>query len=891
VTAESSVFVADVRAEYHDGDVMGLGEPCPRLSWISITESAGWSQSAYEVEIDGNPGGRQTSIASVFVEWPGPPLRSRERQRIRVRVWGADGSASGWSDELLIEAGLLSPEDWTAQWITPVHPGPEGRPSYFRRLLTLRDEAGVDIERARLYATSAGINQLHVNGQVVGTSVLAPGWSAYNDRLHYETHDVTDLLSAGANVVGAVVADGWWRGYLTWEMLRDVYGDRHGLLAQLEVTYSDGSTETFGTGARWTASDGPIRRADLYNGEACDARLTMEGWDIPGFDDSGWGGTEVFSPKVGTLVSSMAPPVRRIMERAVQDVLVTPSGKTVLDFGQNLVGRVRFAVEGPAGATVTLRHAEVMEHGELGVRPLRNAKATDEYVLRGVGVETWEPAFTFHGFRYVQVEGWPSGDVDSEAFAAVVIHSDFEQTGVFSCSNDLLNRLHQNAEWGLRGNFVDVPTDCPQRDERLGWTGDLQTFAPTASFMFDVAGFLADWLEDLKAEQIDDGRVTLVVPVGPHEQFPMGKFAAAAWGDAATIVPWTMYQRFGDKGVLARQFDSMRGWVDFVRALAGERLLWPEMFQLGDWLDPDAPPDQPWRAKTDAVLVATAYFAHSARLVSQAAQVLGFVDLADEYGQLADDVRRAFRHEYVTPTGLVSSDSVTAYSLALMFDLYEKDEHRARAGARIALLSAVRGYQVSTGFVGTPLVLPALSSVGDTTTAFRLLTETACPSWLYPVTMGATTMWERWDAMLPDGSINPGEMTSFNHYSFGSVADWMQRTIGGISAEEPGYRTIRFSPVPGRSVTSADCALRTPYGHAACRWALEGREMTLEIEVPPNTSAIVNRPGLADPDIAVGSGTHHWTYLVSEEQAAEWADIPPGSPFATLGSDDVLSLS
>jgi alpha-L-rhamnosidase len=509
------------------------------------------------------------------------------------------------------------------------------------------------------------------------------------------------------------------------------------------------------------------------------------------------------------------------------------------------------------------------------VRPLRNAKATDEYVLRGVGVETWEPTFTFHGFRYVEVEGWPAGNVDPSAFVAVVVHSDFAQTGVFSCSNDLLNRLHQNAEWGLRGNFVGVPTDCPQRDERLGWTGDLQTFAPTASFMFDVAGFLADWLEDLKAEQIDDGRVTLVVPVGPHEQFPMGKFAAAAWGDAATIVPWTMYQRFGDKGVLARQFDSMRAWVDFVRALAGEKLLWPEMFQLGDWLDPDAPPDQPWRAKTDAVLVATAYFAQSAHLVSQAARVLGLADQADEYGQLADGIRRAFRDEYVTSSGLVSSDSVTAYSLALMFDLYEKEEHRARAGARIALLSAARGYQVSTGFVGTPLVLPALSSVGDSTTAFRLLTETACPSWLYPVTMGATTMWERWDAMLPDGSINPGEMTSFNHYSFGSVADWMQQTIGGISPEEPGYRTIRFSPVPGRRVTSADCALRTPYGHAGCRWKLEGRELTLEVDVPPNTSAIVHRPGLGDPEIWVGSGTHCWTYAVSEEQAVEWADVPP----------------
>ena len=327
VTHARSVSVRDVRAEYHHGDVMGMGEPCPRLSWISITDTPGWMQAAYEVEVDGNPAGRQEESASVFVEWPGPPLRSRERHRVRARVWGADGSVSGWSDALLIEAGLLSPEDWTAQWITPVLRGPEGRPRCFRCPLTLRAEAGVRIERARLYATSAGINQLHLNGQVVGTSLLAPGWSAYADRLRYETHDVTDLLSTGANVLGAVVADGWWRGYLTWEMLRDVYGDRHGLLAQLEVTYSDGSTETFGTGANWVTSDGPIQTADLYNGEAFDARLVMDGWDSPGFDDSGWHATEVFSPKVGRLVSPMAPPVRRIMERAVEHIIVTPSGR------------------------------------------------------------------------------------------------------------------------------------------------------------------------------------------------------------------------------------------------------------------------------------------------------------------------------------------------------------------------------------------------------------------------------------------------------------------------------------------------------------------------------------------------------------------------------------
>jgi alpha-L-rhamnosidase len=866
------VLVEDLRAEYHHGPALGIGERFPRVSWISTTATPGWMQSAYELEIDDRPMGRTQSGDSVLVPWPGSALESRSRRRLRVRVWGSDASESNWSEPLEVEAGLLAPEDWTARWISPIAGEREGRPSYFRRAFTLEPEPGVTIERARLYATSAGINHLYLNGSVVGTSVLAPGWSAYADRLRYETHDVTDLVMVGENAMGAVVADGWWRGFLTWEMKRNVYGDRLGLLAQLEVTYSDGSTETVGSDASWVTSAGPELGADLYNGETYDARIDLGNWSSPAFDASRWGDTETFTPLVGRLEAPIAPPVRRIEERAVRDVIITPSGHTILDFGQNLVGWVKFSVEGEAGNTVTLRHAEVLEESELGTRPLRNAKATDDYTLRGGGVETWEPKFTFHGFRYVQVDGWPTAHVDPASFVAVIIHTDFERTGTFSCSNDLLNRLHENAVWGLRGNFVDVPTDCPQRDERLGWTGDLQTFAPTASFLYDVAGFLADWLEDLRAEQFDDGRVSLVVPAGPPGMFPMGTFAAAAWGDAATVVPWTMYERFGDVGILERQFDSMRAWVDFVRAKAGESMLWPQEFQLGDWLDPDAPPDQPWRAKTDAVLVATAYFARSAQLVSQAARVLDRHDQAEEYAGLAEAIRVAFRQEYLTSSGLVSSDSVTAYALAIMFELSEQPSHRVRAGERIAWLSAGRGFQISTGFVGTPLVLPALSAVGDTTTAYRLLTETSCPSWLYPVTMGATTMWERWDSLLPDGSINPGEMTSFNHYSFGSVADWMHQTIGGVSPDEPGYRKIRFNPIPGRGVTSASCSLRTPYGRTACRWSIDDGIFSLEVEVPPNTSAVIVRPGLSEPDLTVAAGSHRWSYPVPELTVTRWRD-------------------
>ena len=865
--ADEAPVVRGPQAGYARGRALGIGEAAPRLSWTTATAIPGWVQAAYEVELDGVPQGEVEDDESVYVPWPGPPLRSRERRRVRARVRGADGSASPWSEPLDVEAGLLDAGDWSASWITPVE-DEEGRPQHFRHAFDVTRE----VERARLYVTSAGIHEVALNGRKVGTNVLAPGWTTYGARLRYDTHDVTDLLTDGANVLGAVVADGWWRGHLGWEMKRNVYGDRLGLLAQLEVTYTDGSTVTIGTGPGWRTSVGPRLAADLYNGESYDARLVLDGWAEAGFDDATWPAADLFDPNVGELVAPLAPPVRAVEELPVREVITTPSGRTVLDFGQNVVGWVRFTVEGDTGTTVTLRHAEVLEHGELGTRPLRKAEATDRYTLRGGDPETWEPAFTSHGFRYVEVDGWP-GDVDAAAFTAVVVHTDLEPTGTFTCSHELLDQLHRNVTWSMRGNAVDVPTDCPQRDERLGWTGDLQVFAPTATFLFDVTGFLADWLEDLRAEENPDGSIPVVVPGAPLGSVPEGS-AVATWGDVSTFLPWDLYQRYGDRGLLERHLPSMRKWADLLLAKAGDRLLWPDQFQFGDWLDPDAPADQPWKAKTSPKLVADAYLARSVQIVSDAARALGHHDVAEAYAERAAAVSEAFRHEYVTPSGLVASDSVTAYALAIVFGLYEDRDQRARAGRRIAELAEANGYRISTGFVGTPLVLPALSAVGDTTTAYRLLTETSCPSWLYPVTMGATTVWERWDSMLPDGTINPGEMTSFNHYALGGVADWMHQVIGGLAPARPGYRELRVAPVPGRRVTSAAATLRTPYGSAACAWALDDTRLTLDLEVPPNASATVVLPGRAGDPLTVAAGTHHWAYTVTEEVAAAWKELP-----------------
>ncbi|MCS0500143.1 family 78 glycoside hydrolase catalytic domain [Protaetiibacter mangrovi] len=506
---------------------------------------------------------------------------------------------------------------------------------------------------------------------------------------------------------------------------------------------------------------------------------------------------------------------------------------------------------------MTIRTAEVLQDGEIYTRPLRGARSTDSYTLAGTGVEEWEPRFTFHGFRYAEITGWP-GDVESAAAAgdlvARVYHTDLERTGWFASSDPSVDQLHENVRWGMRGNFVDIPTDCPQRDERVGWTGDLQVFAPTASFLYDVSGMLAGWLEDLALEQLPDGTVPWYVPVIPAYEMWTPIRPGAAWGDAAAFTPWTLYERFGDRGVLEAQFDSARRWVDLQERLSGEDRLWNEGFQLGDWLDPDAPPQDPADAKTDRYLVATAYFAASARKVALMAEALGRDADAAHYGRLADEVRAAFAAEYVLPDGRMTSDAQTAYALALTFDLLVDPARREAAGARLAELVAEAGNRISTGFVGTPLVSDALSGSGHLERAYALLLERECPSWLYQVDMGATTIWERWDAMLPDGTVNPGTMTSFNHYALGAVADWLHRIVAGIAPAAPGYREITFAPRPGGGLTRASARHLTPYGEAAIAWRIEGGELVVETTVPHGTTATLDLVGHAP--VAQGPGSH-----------------------------------
>ena len=858
----SAVTISTLRFEHHR-ETLGIGEARPRLSWMVDTASTGWYQAAYEVEAYGADDQLRyrteqvESDQSVLVPWPFESLSSRERLRIRVRAWGVDGLPSLWSTLYPVEAGLLHRADWSAQFVTPGWEEDISRPQP-TPLLRCTFDVRANVTKARLYVTALGVYQAQMNGITVGDHVLAPGWTRYHDRLYYQTFDVASLLHEGRNAFGALLGDGWYRGRLGFGGgRRNIYGDQLALLAQLEIDYADGTTQRIVTDETWRAATGPILTSDLYDGETYDARLERPDWSKPDYDDHDWTGVRWLDRDPGTLIAPLGPPVRRIEEVAPLTITTSPTGRTIVDFGQNLVGRLRLTVQGHAGLMITLRHAEVLEHGELCTRPLRLAQASDRYILKGDGVETWEPYFTFHGFRYAEVEGWP-GSLQADDICAVVYHSDMERIGWFECSDPLLNQLHENVIWSMRGNFLSIPTDCPQRDERLGWTGDIQIFAPTACFLYQSAGFLTSWLADVAAEQnAGEGVVPFVVP----NVLPPPSIPAAAWGDATVIVPWVLYQRYGDDGILAVQFASMKAWVDHIDSIAGEGHLWDKGFQFGDWLDPSAPPDHPSEARADPRVVATAYFARSAELLGQAAGVLGRAEEEARYLQLAASVREAFNSAYVTTAGGVFSDAETVYALALQFGLLKNDEQRQQTGQRLVALVHKSGYHISTGFVGTPLICDALCSIGEYDVAFHLLMQRECPSWLYPVTMGATTIWERWDSFLPDGSVNPGEMTSFNHYALGAVADWLHRTVGGLAFTVPGYRHLHVQPHPGGGLTHASVQHVTPYGLASCEWTIKGELIEVVAIIPPNTTASVTLPGSDGTVIEVGSGTHRWAYL------------------------------
>jgi alpha-L-rhamnosidase len=742
---------------------------------------------------------------------------------------------------------------WSAAPITPDEDF-DGAP-LLRTEFDLEEGHGL-ITLATLHATAHGVFEAYLNGNPVSDDVLSPGWSSYEWRLRYRSYDVTALLEP-TSVLGIALGNGWYRGRLGWSGGRALYGKELAALAQLEIKFSDGYVQTVVTDESWTAGPSAVMFNDLYDGQAIDARRYSDTWLERGFSDESWTGVHRAELDFATLTPYIGPPASRHEELRPTKIWTSPAGKTLVDFGQNLVGWLRVHVQGPTGTTITLRHAEVLENDELGTRPLRSAKATDRFILSG-GDDVFEPTFTFHGFRYVEVDGWP-GELSSDALTAVVVHSELQRTGEFECSNELLNQLHRNVVWGTRGNFLDVPTDCPQRDERLGWTGDIAVFAPTATYLFDVDDFLRDWLGDLAAEQqAADGRVPVVVPdilkyVERPKHWPVPD-STAIWSDAAVWVPWVLWWAYGDRQVLADQFDSMASHVRRVESLLSPTGLWDEGFQFGDWLDPTAPPDEPGMSRADNGVVATACLYRDAHIVRDVARLLGRDEDAAYFGNLAERTRTAFNDHYVRPEGHIHSDAETTYALAIVFELLDPEEEQV-AGDRLDELVAKSGHHIQTGFAGTPFVTHALTKTGHLATAYRLLLQTECPSWLYPVTMEATTIWERWDSMLPDGTINPGQMTSFNHYALGAVADWMHQIIGGIMPLEPGYSKVLIAPQPGGDIHWARSSLETRHGKISVSWSRDDDgSIELDIAVPDGVTALVQLP--RTPQQEFGSGQH-----------------------------------
>jgi alpha-L-rhamnosidase len=834
---------------------IGVGTAAPRLSWRLDGEAAGPGavQTAAQVLV-GEEGARAPFWESGRIEtwrmqmrYGGPPLRSRGRYWWRVRAWtaGEAGPRLLESEPACFETGLLHGNDWTARMIRPA----AALDSAAVRFVTRFASGAADpIVRARLYCSAHGIVLPLLNGVEITDELLAPGWTSYHHRLAVRTVDVTAHLRAGENELALVVAPGWFSGRLGWQGQRGLYGDYVAALAQLEIERASGARRVIATGEQgWLASTTPWLEADLYDGETFDARRGLApATSVPVV------AVDLDVDRV--LVAPPVPPVRRTAVLAPKAVRRLDDGTVAVDVGQNISGWLRLTVSGlPAGAELALRHAEILDgHGRLFTEPLRSARATDRFIAAGHGSETYEPRFTFHGFRYAEISGVPEHAV--LAVEAVAIHSDFERTGTFTCSDERVNRLHEAVVWGWRDNAVSVPTDCPQRDERLGWTGDIQVFAPTATYLYDCETFLENWLADLRADQLPDGAVPPFIP-----SFGMERNAGrAGWADAAVIVPWVLYEAYGDETVLRESLSAMAAHVEYVHTQLDADGIWSGGFQFGDWLDPDAPTETPWRAKARAPLVATAYAARSTELLARAARVLGEDQLTAESEARSERLKQRWRARFAAE----ALATQTGCALAIAFGLVPADE-RQRYGDRLAELVHAAGDHLATGFLGTPLLLPALSQTGHHDVACALLRQETPPSWLYQIKAGATTIWERWDALRSDGSVPTQSlagaaagMVSFNHYAYGSVADWLHRFVLGIApdATDPGYHRIAVAPRPCAHLAAASGTLRTRYGELRVAWRVNGGRFDLALDVPPNARAGIRLPG--GEERIVSSGHH-----------------------------------
>ena len=862
-----------LKCEYRTNPV-GIDEPRPRLSWVLESGQRAQVQSAYQVLVASNKNdleeeknllwnsGRVESDRSLGIVYEGEEVRSGSRYVWTVRAWDGAGNPSPYSEQASWDTGLLHRSDWKGGWIglgeadaDEGHDPPSGEelddpiargltPSPYLRKTFKLDEK---VSRARLYATAKGVYELYINGNRVGDQVLAPGWTDYGTRVQYQTYDVTEMLEEGENVIGGIVGDGWYAGFFGFDPKRAGahYGSRPRLLAQLEVECEGGDTQIVASDGSWRSSTGPILFSDLLMGESYDARKDMPGWTTADFDDTGWRTVSVEDLGGTLLVAQPDEGVKVTQEVRAKEVTKLDDGAYVFDLGQNIVGWVRLKVSGEAGTRVTIRHSEVLNSdGTIYTTNLRLARATDSYILKGENKEVYEPRFTFHGFRYVEVTGYP-GEPSPDAITGCVVHSDTPSAGAFECLSPMVNKLQENIRWGQRGNFLSVPTDCPQRNERLGWTGDAQIFVRTASYNMDVSSFFEKWMTDLEDAQSSEGAFPDVAPLLPAS-IDLGN-GAPAWGDAGIIVPWTIFKVYDDTRIVERHYDAMTRWMDYLREANPDLLRKNKMGNnYGDWLSPKGD-------HTPRDLLATAYWAYDAKLMAEMAEAMGRNKDAKEYEGLFERIKSAFDQSYVASDGRIEGDTQTCYVLALHMDLLPEE---LRPAAAQYLVEAIEreDWRLSTGFVGVGYLCPVLTEAGYGDVAYRLLNTEAYPSWGYTIKNGATTIWERWDGWTEENGFQSPNMNSFNHYSLGSVGEWLYRYVAGIDLDHhtSGYSHIVIHPRPGGGLTHARGEYDSVRGKIVSGWRNEDGMFRLKIAIPANTSATVHVPVTNNAEVTEG---------------------------------------
>lgn len=834
----------DLRTEYRVNPI-GITEKHPRFSWKLESGERDTIQQSYHIVVTADEKivweTKAESEESVLIPYAGEELRDETLYQVSVAATDNHGNTA--VGEMSFETGILEPETFQAKMITHDFPEEETACPIFSRTFSAKG----NVKKARIYATGRGVYEAYLNGERIGEDRMTPGWTSYHHRLQYQVYDITEMLRK-ENEIEIMVGNGWYKGIFGFMLMPNIYGDRVGTFAEIHLEYEDGSREVICTDESWNVRTGAVRYSEIYMGETIDTTIG----EAQNREQSGirTGSVSVMEFDKSTLTAQENEPVR-ITERVLaKKLIVTPKGEKLVDFGQNLTGLVELKVHGRKGQKIVIRHAEVLDKdGNFYPDTLRQAKSEDTYICNGEE-QVFLPHFTFHGFRYISVEGMD--DMRLDQFTACVMHSDMEKSGDFQCSNPKVNQLQSNIAWGQRSNFLDIPTDCPQRDERLGWTGDAQIFSWTASFNRNTALFFRKWMRDVAAESSLEKGVPHVVPD------ILGQYSSSAWSDVAVIVPWVVYQTYGDKGILEENWKCMHEWVDYIKSQCGANGLWQTGFQYGDWLALDKEESADRTGATDKYMIANAYYLYMTDLVRQTAEVLGFAEEAEKYQKLYDTTLEAFRQEYYTSTGRIVSETQTGAILSLYFNLArEKDRERILQ----ILKTNIENHKnhLATGFVGTPYLCHTLSENGEHELAATVFMKEDYPSWLYAVNMGATTIWERWNSIMPDGSFDVSGMNSLNHYAYGSIGDWMYRKVAGVSQLKPGYKKFKVQPMFVKGIEEAGVTFESIYGQIESKWSCKDGKICGYVKVPVNTTAEIHLPEKEEV-LTVGSGVYEYEY-------------------------------